>query len=80
MDSFFGFFAATTAADTMVGKYQNQILFDNFIEQAKQKSILQYKPNTMKGWNGEPFEKLPFGMETASYNILYDVLVDVGII
>ena len=75
MDTFLVFLGV----DTAIEKGQNQIGFENFIVQAQSKDILKYKPGCMKGWYGEPLDKNPIGMKSI-YNILYDCLVEVGII
>ena len=85
MEEILAFLGLGVAADTAVEKSESQITFENFIVQAQDikrfsPPILQYKKGCTKGWDGKPLIVVPYGMMSGTYIILYDCLVDVGII
>ena len=78
-------FFGVVAADTAIEKNENQITFENFIIQVQNTKkfsppILQYRKGCMKGWSGKLEDEPPYGMINGTYNMLYDCLVNVGII
>ena len=78
MDELFRFLGLDVI-DAAVEKFENQLTWENFMEQAKKHEILTYIPFCEKGFWGNKLKTPTLSMKN-SYLYLYDTLISLGVI